>query len=51
MTGSSEEIGADSIMYQQVGVQHFIFSFDGDTLEPVLENMERFTRDVSPQAE
>ncbi len=51
MTGSSEEIGADSIMYQQVGVQHFIFSFDGDTLEQVLENMERFTRDVSPQAE
>ena len=49
MTGSAVEIGADIILYQQVGVQHFIFSFDGDSLDQVLENMERFAEEVRPQ--
>ena len=49
MTGKSEEIVSDIARYQQVGVQHFIFAFDGDTLEQVLENMERFAREVRPQ--
>ena len=49
LTGSAEEIGADLVLYQQVGVQHFILRFEGDGLEQLLENMERFAKDVRPQ--
>ena len=51
MTGSAEEIGADIVLYQQVGVQHFIFGFQADSLEQMLENMERFAKEVKPQVE
>ncbi len=49
MSGSIDEIGADIIMYEQVGVQHFIFGFQGDTPEQMIENMERFSKEVKPQ--
>jgi probable F420-dependent oxidoreductase len=49
LTGSAEEVGADIVLYQQVGVQHFIFGFEGDTTEQILENMERFAKEVRPQ--
>ena len=48
LTGSPEEIGADIILYQQVGVQHFIFGFQGAGLDEMLENMERFATQVKP---
>ncbi len=48
LTGSAEAIGADIVLYQQVGVEHFVFSFQGDELEQVLENMERFATEVRP---
>ena len=51
LTGSAEEIGADIILYQQVGVEHFIFGFQGEGLEQMLENMERFAKEVKPQVE
>ena len=49
LTGTAEEIGADIVLYGQVGVEHFIFSFQGKNLEQMLENMERFAREVKPQ--
>ena len=49
LTGTAEEIGADIVLYQQVGVGHFIFSFRGKELEQMLENMERFAKEVKPQ--
>ena len=49
LTGSSEEIGADIVLYQQVGVQHFVFGFQGESLEARLENMDRFAKEVMPQ--
>ena len=49
LTGSAEEIGADIVLYQQVGVQHFIFAFEGAGLDQVLKNMERFAKEVRPQ--
>ena len=48
LTGSAEEIGADIVLYQQVGVQHFIVGFAGDELEKVLENVQRFAEEVRP---
>ena len=49
LTGSPEEIGADIVLYEQVGVQHFVFGFQGESLEARLENMDRFAKDVMPQ--
>ena len=49
LKGSAEEIGADIVLYQQVGVRHFIFTFEGDDLDQRLRNMERFTKEVMPQ--
>ena len=49
LTGTAEEIGADIVLYQQVGVEHFIFAFEGDGPEQLLENMERFAQEVKPQ--
>ena len=51
MSGSAEEIGADIVLYQQVGVEHFTFEFEGYNMEQLLENMERFSKDVRPQVE
>ena len=51
LAGSTEEVGADIVLYQQVGVQHFIFGFDGDGLAQILENMERFATEIRPQVE
>ena len=51
MTGRPEEIGADIVQYQQVGVDHFIFSFEGNELGQMMENMERFAKQVKPQVE
>ena len=48
LTGNSEEIGADIVLYQQVGVQHFIFRFGDDSLGQMLEMMERFAKEVMP---
>lgn len=49
MTGSPEDIAADIVLYQQVGVNHFIFRFRADEPEHTLHDMERFAKDVRPQ--
>ncbi len=51
MSGSAEEIGADIVLYQQIGVEHFTFEFGGNSVDQLLENMERFAKDVRPQVE
>ena len=48
LSGSAEEIGADIVLYQQVGVEHFVFGFAGNGLEEMLENVQRFALDVMP---
>ena len=51
LTGSAEEIAADMVFYQQVGVQHFILGFPGDvdSADQWSENMERFAKEVMPR--
>ena len=49
LTGTPEEIGADIVLYQQVGVQHFVFDFEGASVDQIAENMERFATEVKPQ--
>ncbi len=49
LTGNSEEIAGDIVMYQQVGVQNFILSFQGNSPTEIIENMERFVKEVRPQ--
>ena len=49
MTGDAEQIGADMELYRQVGVQHFLFGFDGGSVQEIKENMERFAKEVRPQ--
>ena len=49
LSGTPMEIAADIALYQQVGVLHFIFDFERDGLDRMLEDMERFARDVRPQ--
>ena len=48
LAGSPEEIGADLVRYREAGVQHFVFTFAGDGLERMLQNMERFAEEVKP---
>ena len=48
LSGSTEEVGADIILYQQVGVEHFIFGFQGDVVSQTVENMELFAKEVMP---
>ena len=48
-SGNTEDVTADFHYYQQVGVQHFILSFQGSGPEEMLENMERFANETIPQ--
>ena len=49
MKGRPEEIAADLLHYRAVGVQHFILSFQADTVTGVQTAMETFAREVLPQ--
>ncbi len=48
LSGSPQEMAADIVRYQQVGVKHFVFAFLGNEMEPLLENMEQFAKEVRP---
>ena len=50
LTGNAEQIGADMVLYRQVGVQHFLFGFEGSGVQEITENMERFAKEVLPQS-
>ena len=49
LSGSPEKMAADITFYQQVGVQHFVFAFMGNDIETLLQNMERFAKEVRPR--
>ncbi|MCI0898545.1 MAG: hypothetical protein J4O11_09640, partial [Chloroflexi bacterium] len=46
MQGRPEQIAADLRQYQDLGVSNFIIGFQGATVPELLENMERFSREV-----
>jgi alkanesulfonate monooxygenase SsuD/methylene tetrahydromethanopterin reductase-like flavin-dependent oxidoreductase (luciferase family) len=48
VSGRPEQIAADLRQYQDLGVQHFIFSFPADSADQQQEAMERFAREVMP---
>jgi len=48
VSGRPEQIAADLRQYQDLGVQHFIFSFPADSAAEQQEAMERFSREVMP---
>jgi probable F420-dependent oxidoreductase len=48
MSGRPEQIAADLRQYQDIGVQHFIVGFQGDSVGAIQENMEQFSREVAP---
>ena len=49
LAGTTDKVAADLHMYQEIGVQHFILSFQGTDADEVLRNMERFVAEVKPQ--
>ncbi len=48
MQGLPEQIAADLRQYQDLGVQHFILGFRGDSVAGQQEAMEQFSREVMP---
>jgi probable F420-dependent oxidoreductase len=49
LTGTPEQVADDIKAYADIGVRHFMFNFQSDTLEETLARMERFATMVSPQ--
>ena len=49
LAGTPDKVAADLHMYQEIGVKHFILSFQGAGTDEVLKNMERFVAEVQPQ--
>ena len=48
VSGIPEQIAADLRQYQDLGVQHLIFSFPAETAAQQQEATERFSREVMP---
>lgn len=46
--GSAQKVAADIRCYQHIGVKHFVFSFGSESVEQLVESMERFAREVRP---
>ena len=49
-TGTPEQVAGDIEGFEEVGVRHLMLGFQADTLEGILERMERFANDVRPLA-
>ena len=47
--GTAEQVIADIRAYANAGVTHFVFDFTTQDLRLVLENLERFAREVRPK--
>ena len=48
VSGILKQIAADLRQYQDLGVQHFIFSFPAESAAQQQEAMERFSREAMP---
>jgi alkanesulfonate monooxygenase SsuD/methylene tetrahydromethanopterin reductase-like flavin-dependent oxidoreductase (luciferase family) len=51
LTGTPEQIAGDIKAFADIGVRHFMFNFQSDTLEETLARMERFATRVRPRVE
>jgi probable F420-dependent oxidoreductase len=47
--GTAEQVIGDIRAYADAGVTHFVWDFTNQDLRAVLENLERFARDVAPK--
>jgi len=48
LTGSPEQVAGDIKTFADIGVRHFMFNFQSDTLATTLARMERFATRVRP---
>lgn len=51
LTGTPEQVADDIQAFADVGVRHFMFNFQSDSLEATLARMERFATMVRPRVE
>jgi probable F420-dependent oxidoreductase len=51
LTGTPDEVADDIKAFADVGVRHFMFNFQSETLEATLARMERFATTVRPRVE
>ncbi len=51
LTGSPDQVADDIKAFADIGVHHFMFNFQRDTLEETLARMERFATTVRPRVE
>jgi hypothetical protein len=49
--GTAEQVIADIRAYAAAGVTHFVWDFTNQDLRLVLQNLERFAREVRPRLE
>lgn len=49
LTGTPEQVADDIQAFADIGVSHFMFNFQSDTLEATLARMERFATMVRPR--
>lgn len=48
LTGSPDRIAADIVALEELGVNHLMLNFQGDTLEATYEDLARFIEDIKP---
>lgn len=47
-TGNAEQVAADIREFGELGVEHLVFRFPGETVPEITEGMERFVKEVRP---
>lgn len=47
-TGTAEQVASDIRAFGDLGVEHLIFRFPGESVEETVEAMERFVKEVKP---
>lgn len=50
-TGTPEQIADEIMTFERLGIRHLMFNFRRDTMDEMVERMERFTTTVKPLAE
>jgi alkanesulfonate monooxygenase SsuD/methylene tetrahydromethanopterin reductase-like flavin-dependent oxidoreductase (luciferase family) len=49
LSGSPDRIVAQLLAYQDAGLDHLVADFSENTLESILEGMQRFAEDIRPR--